>query len=54
MTEFISKSEQDTIAFASQLAGKLQAKDIVVLSGELRLWKNKICTRNFKIFWIRK
>lgn len=54
MAEFISKSEQDTIAFASNLASKLQEKDIVVLSGELRLWQNKICTRDFKIFWIRK
>ena len=50
MTEFISKSEQDTIEFASKIASKLQAKDIVVLSGELRLRKNKICTRRAKTF----
>ena len=32
----------------------LKAGSIIVLTGELRFWKNKICSRNFKIFWFRK
>lgn len=38
MDTFISKSEQDTIAFAKRFAAKLNKGDIIVLTGELRLW----------------
>ena len=41
MIRFISKCEQDTIAFASKFASKLMKKDIVVLSGELGSGKTK-------------
>ena len=50
MTEFISKSEQDTIEFASKIASKLQAKDIVVLSGELGCGKTKFVQGILKYF----
>lgn len=38
MDTFISKSEQDTIDFAQNFAAKLKKGDIIVLTGELRLW----------------
>lgn len=41
MYTYISKNEQDTIAFAKDLASKLQKGDIVVLSGELGSGKTK-------------
>ena len=50
MYQFISKSEQDTIEFAEKFASMLKQKDIIVLSGELRFWENKVCSRYFKIF----
>ena len=50
MTEFISKSEQDTIDFAIKIASKLKAKDIVVLSGELGCGKTKFVQGILKYF----
>ena len=38
MSTFISKSEQDTISFAKDFAKDLKKGDIVVLTGELRMW----------------
>lgn len=38
MTTYISKNEKDTILFAKSFASKLKKGDIVVLTGELRLW----------------
>lgn len=38
MTTYISKSEQDTISFAKQFAKDLKKGDILVLTGELRMW----------------
>lgn len=38
MDTFISKSEEDTINFAKSFAKSLKKGDIVVLSGELRVW----------------
>lgn len=38
MTTYISKSEQDTIAFAKEFAKDLKKGDILVLTGELRMW----------------
>ena len=40
MKEFISKSEQDTIAFAKDFAKNLKNGNIIVLSGELGSRKN--------------
>lgn len=38
MEIFISKCEEDTINFAKEFAKNLKKGDIVVLSGELRVW----------------
>lgn len=38
MTTYISKSEQDTISFAKEFAKDLKKGDILVLTGELRMW----------------
>lgn len=38
MTTYISKSEQDTVSFAKQFAKDLKKGDILVLTGELRMW----------------
>lgn len=38
MNTFISKSEQDTILFAKNFAQNLKKGDIIVLTGELRMW----------------
>ena len=38
MNTFISKSEQDTIVFAKDFAKDLKKGNIIVLTGELRLW----------------
>lgn len=38
MDTFISKSEQDTINFAKDFAKDLKNGDIIVLTGELRMW----------------
>lgn len=40
MDTFISKSEQDTINFAKDFAKDLKKGDIIVLTGELRMWQN--------------
>ena len=40
--EYISKSEKDTINFASQFASKLQLGNIIILSGDLGAGKTKI------------
>ena len=42
MDKYITKSEKDTINFAENFAKNLKLGDIIVLSGELRFWKNKI------------
>lgn len=39
--KFISKNEEDTKKFARELASKLKAKDVVVLTGELGSGKTK-------------
>ena len=39
--EYISKSEEDTINFASQFASKLQLGNIIILSGDLGAGKTK-------------
>lgn len=54
MDKIITRSEQDTINFASEFAKKLKPGNIVLLSGELRIRKNKICPRYFKTFRFRK
>ena len=41
MYNFVSKSEKDTTEFAKDLASKLKAGDIVVLTGELGSGKTK-------------
>ena len=51
MYNFISKSEDDTLAFAKQLASKLDKKDIVVLTGELGSGKTKF-TEGFLGFFV--
>lgn len=38
MTTYISKSEKDTISFAKDFAKDLKKGDILVLTGELRMW----------------
>ena len=38
MDTFISKSEQNTINFAKSFAKDLKKGDIIVLTGELRMW----------------
>lgn len=38
MSTYISKSEQDTISFAKNFAKNLKKGDIIILTGELRLW----------------
>ena len=41
MYNFISKSEEETLAFAKKLASKLDTADVVVLTGELGSGKTK-------------
>lgn len=53
METFILKSEEDTKSFACAYAKNLKNGDILVLTGELRLWKNKIYRRNPSLFWFR-
>ena len=38
METYISKNENDTINFAKDFAKDLKKGDIIVLTGELRLW----------------
>ena len=38
MTTYISKSENDTISFAKDFAKGLKSGDVIVLTGELRVW----------------
>ena len=40
MDTYISKNEEDTISFAEEFAKSLKTGDIVVLTGELRIWQN--------------
>lgn len=54
MTTYISKSEEDTISFAKDFAKDLKKGDIIILTGELRMWQNEIYTRSFVLFWTRK
>lgn len=50
MSQFISKSEQNTIDFAYNLASKLNTGDIIVLSGELGSGKTKFTQGILKYF----
>lgn len=54
MKKIITNNENETIDFAYNFAKNLKKGDIIILSGELGSRKNKICTRNFKIFQFRK
>lgn len=54
METYISKSENDTINFAKDFAKDLKKGDIIVLTGELRMWQNQVYARCFILFWIRK
>ncbi len=54
MYQFISKSEQDTIDFASKLAEQLKPKDIIVLSGELGSGKTKFVQGILKHFGLEQ
>ena len=38
MTTFISKSEDDTKYFAKDFAKNLKTGDVIVLTGDLRMW----------------
>lgn len=38
METYISKSEEETISFAKDFAKNLKRGDIIVLTGELRMW----------------
>lgn len=40
MQKYISKSEQDTIDFATEFAKNLKTGDIVILSRRTWFWKN--------------
>lgn len=40
MKTYISRSEKDTINFAKDFAKDLKKGDIIVLTGELRMWQN--------------
>ena len=42
MITYISKSEDDTKSFAKDFAKNLKKGNIIVLTGELRMWQNKI------------
>lgn len=48
--EYISKSEQDTIDFATRLASTLKIGDIIVLSGDLGAGKTKFAQGILKYF----
>ena len=48
--EYISKSEEDTINFASQYASKLQLGNIIILSGDLGAGKTKFTQGILKYF----
>lgn len=50
MYNFVSKSESDTIDFASKLAAYLKSGDIIVLSGELGCGKTKFTQGILKYF----
>lgn len=48
--EYISKSEKDTINFASQFASQLQLGNIIILSGDLGAGKTKFTQGILKYF----
>ena len=50
MNKFVSKSENDTIEFASNLASLLKNGDIIVLSGDLGSGKTKFTQGVLKYF----
>lgn len=50
MYNFISKSENDTIEFATQIATKLQTGNIIILSGDLGSGKTKFTQGILKYF----
>ena len=54
MLTYISKSEDDTKSFAKDFAKNLKTGDVIVLTGDLRMWKNKIYRRNPFLFWATK
>lgn len=50
MYKFISKKEDDTIAFANRLSANLQNGDVIVLTGELGSGKTKFTQGILKYF----
>lgn len=54
MSYFMSKSEKDTIAFASKFASTLKKNSIVVLSGDLGSGKTKFTQGILKYFNLEK
>lgn len=54
MSYFMSKSEKDTIAFASKFASTLNKNSIVVLSGDLGSGKTKFTQGILKYFNLEK
>lgn len=50
MYKFISKKEDDTIAFANRLSSNLQNGDVIVLTGELGSGKTKFTQGILKYF----
>ena len=50
MYEFISKSEEDTLKFASNFASKLNKNSVIVLSGDLGSGKTKFTEGILKYF----
>lgn len=50
MKTYISKSENDTINFAKDFAKDLKKGDIIVLTGELRMWQNQVYSRSSSLF----
>ena len=51
--EYISKSEQDTINIANNLANDLKVGDIIILSGDLGAGKTKFTEGILKHFNLR-
>ncbi|MBQ3408035.1 MAG: tRNA (adenosine(37)-N6)-threonylcarbamoyltransferase complex ATPase subunit type 1 TsaE [Clostridia bacterium] len=54
MYSFISKSEEDTLVFAKDLASKLKKTDIVILTGELGSGKTKFTEGFLSFFGLEK
>lgn len=54
MYNYISKSENDTMKFAKQLASKMQTTDVIVLTGELGSGKTKFTQGFLEYFGLEK